>query len=479
MQIQCHRFQERCSEALLDENLQKALAGIKATLASRRNEAFAALADAEELRERAHRIKCATFSSLDEHLQRLEREVTQQGGRVHWAETAGEAREIIENLALRNKVRTVVKGKSMTSEEIGLNEGLAGRGLDVFETDLGEFIIQLAGEPPSHIVGPAIHKTKEQVSRLFSEKLNVERLDDPREMTMLARRVLRRRFLDADMGITGANFAVADTGGIVLFENEGNIRLTTSLPRIHVALMGIEKVIPGLDDLHVMMQLLARSCTGQKLPTYVSMIHGPKGPRDRDGAEQFHLVILDNGRSRILADDDLSETLFCIRCGACLNICPVYLHVGGHAYGWVYSGPIGAILTPQLLRGKTTSQLPYASTLCGACAEVCPVKIDIPAILVALRQRYAENPAWPGTASSFERAVFAFFGRLLQHREAYERAARFAGWLQSPVARLLAVAGRRVSSGILEAVRNAPPLARRSFYREWKSGNRRTRRRRL
>jgi L-lactate dehydrogenase complex protein LldF len=363
-------------------------------------------------------------------LLRLEEKITQLGGKVHWAATAARAREIIEKLAMDRGVKRVVKGKSMVTEEIALNEGLINRGIEVSETDLGEFIIQLAEEPPSHLVGPAIHKTKEQVSELFSEKLGVKLMEDPGEMTMLARQTLRRKFLDAQMGITGANFAVAETGAIVLFENEGNIRLTTTLPKIHVAVMGIEKVVPSLDDLGVLMKLLARSCTGQKLSSYVSMISGPKGEGERDGPEEFHLVIIDNGRSRILGDDDLREILYCIRCGACLNFCPVYMKIGGHAYGWVYSGPIGSILTPQLINKKQAYLLPYASTLCGACAEVCPVKINHPKVLVALRKKYMEDPQWEHAAPVGEGIMFALSAGIMGSRAFYDGASWLARFLR-------------------------------------------------
>jgi L-lactate dehydrogenase complex protein LldF len=294
------------------------------------------------------------------------------------------------------------------------------RGIDSFETDLGEFIIQLAEEPPSHIAAPAIHKTKAQVAELFSRHFRVDRMEDTREMTMFARKTLRERFLRADMGITGANFAVAETGSIVLFENEGNIRFSTTLPRIHVAVMGIEKVVPTLEDLAVFATLLARSGTGQKLTSYVSLISSARRAGEIDGPKEFHVVILDNGRSRILEDEELRETLYCIKCSACLSFCPVYLKIGGHAYGWIYSGPIGAILTPHLIHKKQAYLLPYASTLCGACAEVCPVKIDIPSLLVALRRRYAEDPQWQRPRSYGERGLFALYARVIERKGLFD-----------------------------------------------------------
>lgn len=436
METRCDQFQVLSRKALRDAHLQQTLRNMSARFSQMRLSAFAQLENPEELKERAHKIKKHTLEHLDEYLELLEERIAQLGGRVHWAATAAEARGIIEEVAISNGVKTVVKGKSMVTEEIALNKGLSSRGIEVSETDLGEFIVQLAGEPPSHLVGPAIHKTKEQIADLFKERLGARLMEDPQEMTMFAREILRQRFLEADMGITGVNLAVAETGSIALFENEGNIRLTTTLPRIHVALMGIEKVIPGLDDLGVMMKLLSRSATGQKLPTYVSIINGPKREGESDGAEEFHLVILDNGRSRILADQDLRETLYCIRCGACLNHCPVYLKIGGHAYGWIYSGPVGSILTPQLIDRKRAYQLPYASTLCGACAEVCPVKINIPSVLRALRRRYVEDPEWERTASLSERGAVALCALTMRNRWIYKTASRLARNLPPPLNRL-------------------------------------------
>ena len=420
MEIRCDQFQELSKKALKDWHLQQALQSFGTRIQAMRNSAFSLLDNPEGLREQAYNIKKETLERLDEYLEHLEKNVIRLGGRVYWARDAFEARQLIETIALEKGVKTVVKGKSMVTEEIALNKALTDRGIEVSETDLGEFIIQLAGEPPSHLVGPAIHKTKEQIAELFSEKFGVKRMEDPQEMTMFARKTLRQRFLEADMGITGVNFAVAETGSIVLFENEGNIRLSTTLPKIHVAVMGIEKVIPTLEDLNVFLKLLARSTTGQKLSSYISIITGPKRDGERDGAEEFHLIILDNGRSRILADEELRETLYCIRCGACLDFCPVYLKIGGHAYGWVYSGPIGSILTPQLINKKLAYQLPYASTLCGACAEVCPVKINIPKMLLVLRNRLIEDPQWGKHTSMAERGIFALYAYLMRNKWLYE-----------------------------------------------------------
>jgi L-lactate dehydrogenase complex protein LldF len=426
MEPRCEQFLNTSRKALQDPHLQEALRSIDANLRSMRNAAFQELPNAEELREQARIIRDHTLEHLDRYLEQLEDRVMQLGGTVHWAEDAAAARRIVERLAADRGVRTVVKGKSMVSEEIGLNEGLVARGVDVVETDLGEYIIQLACEPPSHIVGPAIHKTKDQIARLFCEALDAPLMEDPKKMALFARRKLRERFLSADMGVTGANFLVASTGALVLLENEGNIRMSTTLPRIHVAVTGIEKVVPTWEDLSVLLKLLPRSTTGQKLSSYVSLFLGPRRPGEPDGADEFHLVLVDNGRSRILADKAFRESLRCIRCGACLNTCPVYLKIGGHAYGWVYSGPIGSILTPQLLKDRRcTSTLPFASTLCGACADVCPVKIDIPRILAELRSRFAEDPEW-GPAPLSEHGLFRLAGTVLSDRLLYEGAGSIA-----------------------------------------------------
>ncbi len=456
MEIKCEQFRKLSEIGLKDEHLQEALEQVGARFKALRNTAFSALDNAETLRDQAHKIKAKTIERIDEYLEHLEEKIIQLGGKVHWARDASEARRLIEDLAMDRGVKKVVKGKSMVTEEIALNEGLVARGIEVTETDLGEFIIQLAEEAPSHIVGPAIHKRKEDVSALFSEKFGVEWMDDPEELTMFARRTLRQRFLQADMGITGANFAVAETGSIVLFENEGNIRLTTTIPKIHVAVMSMEKVIPTLEDLGVFMKLLARSAAGQKLSCYMSIISGSRKDGERDGAEEFHLVILDNGRSRILADDELKEVLYCIRCGACANFCPVYLKIGGHAFGWVYSGPIGSILTPQLIERKRAAELPYASTLCGACAGVCPVKIHIPKILVALRQRYEEDPGWKKPGSLFEKGIPALYAATMRNKFLYETGSWLVRQVQNPF----------IKQGRLK--RLPPPLNRWSSYHDLK-----------
>lgn len=457
MEPRCDQFVNASRKGLQDPHLQEALRSIDANLRAMRDAAFEKLPDAEHLRDQAQVLRDHTLEHLDFYLEQLEENVTRLGGTVHWAEDAASARRIVENLAAERGVRTVVKGKSMVSEEIGLNEGLAARGLDVVETDLGEYIIQLACEPPSHLVGPAIHKTREQIAQLFCDTLDAPLMDDPKNMALFARRKLRERFLAADMGVTGANFLVAASGAVVLLENEGNIRLSTTIPRIHVAITGIEKVVPTWEDLSVLLRLLPRSATGQKLSAYVSLFLGPRRAGEPDGPDEFHLVLVDNGRSRILADASFRESLRCIRCGACLNTCPVYLKIGGHAYGWVYSGPIGSVITPQLLQDpRCTSTLPFASTLCGACADVCPVKIDIPRILAELRSRFAMDPSW-GPVPRAEQGLFRLAGTVLSHRCLYEGVGR--------VARILYPLIRR-----LGFTNPFPPPAARPYRRSRKQG---------
>lgn len=427
MKISSHTFKANAKKGLEDKHLQKALSGASSRFSEHKRQAFALLSDPEGLRSQAQAIKKRSIDNLDSYLERLEKELVSAGVRVHWAPAAADARKIITDLALRNGVKLIVKGKSMVSEEISLNDYLEQHGLEVVETDLGEFIVQLAGESPSHIVGPALHKTKEQVAELFHQKLGIPLTYDIEKLTAAAREKLREKFLSAQMGITGVNFAVAETGSLAIVTNEGNGRMCSSLPRIHVALMGIEKVIWSLDELAIMLNVLPRSATGQKISTYVTILNGPRKPDEEDGPEELHLVILDNGRSEILAGD-FRESLYCLRCGACLNICPVYQKIGGHAYGWVYPGPIGSILTPMYLGLGLASELPQASTLCGACLEVCPVKIDIPRMLLKLRERVVnENMAgWQ------ERIAVKLLSRILNNRFAYEYFFQFLQIMQRP-----------------------------------------------
>jgi L-lactate dehydrogenase complex protein LldF len=355
------------------------------------------------------------LSDLDRYLEEFVRNAERRGAKFHRACDAAEANAIICRLAKERNARLIVKSKSMTTEEIHLNDALEAAGLEVVETDLGEYIIQLAGETPSHIIAPAIHKTRGQISELFTAELGMPPTNDVGRLTQTARVTLRDRFAAADIGISGVNFAIAETGTIVIVENEGNIRLTTSLPRLHIAVMGIEKVIPRFADLDVFLKLLPRSGTGQRLTTYQSFITGAKRHADDEGPDELHVVLLDNGRSRMLAHPLTRQSLACIRCGACLNACPVYQQVGGHAYGSVYPGPIGAIITPQLVGIEKAAQLPYASSLCGACRDVCPVKIDIPRLLLHLRGEIS-----PRKGDFKERLAFKLWAKVMTNPLLYK-----------------------------------------------------------
>ena len=404
--------------------------------------------------------------------------MTKAGGQVHFADTADQANEIVAELVRTRNVRMAVKSKSMVSEELELNPVLESLGVEVFETDLGEYIIQLAGETPSHLVAPALHKSKEDVAQLFTEKLGLPYTEDIEEMARAARELLRDKFLQADLGISGANFVVAETGTLVIITNEGNGRLCTSAPRMHIGITGMEKMIPSMQDLAVFLRLLPRSATGQRITSYVSMVTGPRRSDDEDGPEEFHLILVDNGRSRMLADPDLREALNCIRCGACLNICPVYQKVGGHAYGWVYPGPIGAIVSPMLVGLKQSKDLPFASSLCGACREACPVKINIPKMLLNLREKLAESPDPEVKASpELDNLMARVYVRLMSSPRLLSFAHKFARNLQKPMAMIpfspLSRGGKKLAKlplPLLSKWTNSKDLPRfpaRTFHEIW------------
>src|SRR5437667_181809 len=384
-------FDANARAALGDRQLRGALRNATSLFGTRRLAAADSLPNWQDLRTEARAIKDEVLLNLDKYLEQFVANAESRGAQVHWARDAEETNQIVCGLAKERGARKIVKSKSMVTEEIHLNVALENQGLEVIETDLGEYIIQLAGEAPSHIIVPAIHKTKRQIAQLFTAKLGIELTDDVDRLTSAARRVLRQRFAAADMGISVVNFGVAETGTILILENEGNVRLTTSLPKVHIAVMGIEKILPRFADLDVFLKLLPRSGTGQQLTTYQSLLTGTKRKAEDEGPDELHIVLLDNGRSRMLAHPVTRQALACIRCGACLNACPVYQQIGGHAYGSVYPGPIGAVITPQLFGLAKAAQLPYASSLCGACREVCPVKIDIPQLLLYLRAEITEG----------------------------------------------------------------------------------------
>lgn len=382
-------FPRLAHDALRDTQLRRNIRKATTTIRARTQKVADELPDWEALRAAGAAIKAGALRDLDTYLIQLERAVIQAGGTVHWARDAAEAREVITRIAQSHGASRVIKVKSMTTDEIDLNPALAGAGIEPVETDLADMIVQLADDRPSHILVPAIHKNRAEIRALFEARLGQGRISDrATDLTAAARAYLRKHFLGTDVAVSGANFAVAETGSVCVVESEGNGRMCLTLPRVLITLMGIEKVLPRMQDLEVFLQLLPRSATGERANPYTSLW---TGVHPGDGPEAFHLVLLDNGRSRILADPVARETLRCIRCSRCVNVCPVYERTGGHAYDSMYQGPIGAILTPQLRGLEEAGSLPFASTLCGACAEVCPVQIDIPRILVHLRNKVVED----------------------------------------------------------------------------------------
>jgi L-lactate dehydrogenase complex protein LldF len=390
----------------------------------------------QELRQAGHDLRLHAITHLDHYLVQVEERVTQAGGHVHWARDAEEANRIILEIARQHQVRLAVKSKSMVTEEIGLNHAMEAAGIRVLETDLGEYIVQLLGVGPAHIVVPAFHLSKEEIADLFRRKLGVEAPSEAQQLTQIARMKLREEFLAADMGISGGNFLVAETGTVVMVTNEGNGRMCTTVPPLHAAVVGIDKVVPDWESLTVLLKLLARSATGQKLSCYTSFITGPARTKEETGPREYHLILLDNGRSGILKTPETRETLLCIRCGACLNICPVYNNVGGYAYGWPISGPTGAMLAPQILGTKAAGALPFASTLCGACNDICPVKIPITEILLHLRHRVVEGDAQAAPVAGTLSRLTARAGAIaLRTPWLYRLGSQGLKWLQAPLRR--------------------------------------------
>ena len=455
-------FRQRAAAALDDTFLRQALTIATTKFIDLRREAFDAFPEGEALRDRARAIKEATLQRLDHYLDQLIDNIERRGGHVHYADTAADARRIILDIARRTGARLAVKSKSMATEEIELNEALLEAGVTPVETDLGEYIIQLAHERPSHIIAPAIHKTKGQVAELFAKELKREVAADPEELTRIARVELRDKFLAADLGITGANFAVADTGTVVLVTNEGNGRMVTSLPRVHVAVMGVEKVIPSMSDLVVFLAILAKSATGQKLSSYTTLVQGPRRAGELEGAEEFHLVLLDNGRVKQIGGT-LREALACLRCGACLNVCPVYRQIGGHAYGYTYPGPIGILLTAMQHGGEAVTDLAHASSLCGACKDACPVRIDIPRMLIELRNENVERAVAPRG----ERLIFRLFARLLARPRLFRLAGTLGRLAQRPFMRGGAITALPGLFGEWTRTRDLPAVAQQTFTERW------------
>ncbi len=455
MQSSAKSFKINSKRAIADPKLQDALGRLSTGFAARRRAAFERLPEFDALRADARRIKDSTLENLDFYLERFEAKVREAGGRVHWASDGAAAREIILDICRAAGARTVTKGKSMIAEEIALNEHLQRNAVRPVETDLGEYILQLRDEPPSHIIAPAIHLSKAQITEVFRQKhknLDPARpLDEPRQILDEARAILRRDFLAADVGVTGANLLIAETGSVCVVTNEGNGDLTMTLPRVHVVITSIEKVVPTLEDATTILRLLARSATGQDMAVYTTFATGPKRSPDSDGPDEFHVVLLDNQRTEMLGGP-YSAMLRCIRCAACLNHCPVYKAVGGHAYGWVYPGPMGAVLTPQLLGPGQADDLPEASTLCGKCAEVCPVAIPLPELLRQRRQDRFEA----GRGSLLNRFAIKTWARVARMPVLYRILSGLAVGLLKSLSSF--------SGGF------PPPQQRRTFMKQLKSG---------
>ncbi|KFB10988.1 LutB/LldF family L-lactate oxidation iron-sulfur protein [Nitratireductor basaltis] len=467
MEIKSPEFKENARGALADAQLQKALGNVRAGFIDKRLKAIDALPEFDALRDSAREIKDHTLAHLDLYLEAYEKKVEEVGGKVHWAETAEDARQAILNICRSVNARTVTKGKSMITEEIGLNDFFEEQGIRPVETDLGEYIIQLRGERPSHIIAPAVHLNKEQVEgdfRRVHDHLPVARdLSEPESLLAEARRVLRSEYFAADVGITGANFLVAETGTSIIVTNEGNGDLTQTLPKVHIVVASIEKVVPTLDDVSQILRVLARSATGQDMSVYTTLSTGPRRESDPDGPEEYHVILLDNGRSSMLGTE-FQDMLRCIRCGACMNHCPVYHSVGGHAYGWVYPGPMGAVLTPSLVGVDKSGHLPNASTFCGRCEEVCPMRIPLPRMMRHWREREFSRRLNPAT-QRYGLKGWAFFAR---HPKLY----RLGASLAIPVLSLMGGTKRRFSwlpfAGGWTRHREMPAPESRTFMQQWR-----------
>jgi len=460
-------------KALDNQVLQRALADLQNRFGRGTALAYRNLPEGPDLRLKAHEIRQNAIANLDVLLTTLADNVRKNGGHVFFAGDAKAAVKYCLETAHRHQVKLAVKGKSMVSEEIGLNTALQENGIEVAETDLGEYIIQLAGERPSHIIAPAIHKTRTDIGQLFSDKIGISYTDDPPSLTRAARKALREKFLAADIGFSGCNIACAETGHIVTVSNEGNIRMSTTMPKVHVAIMGMERVAARLEDHDILLRLLCRGAAAQNMGTYVSYIGGPRQADQVDGPDEFHLVILDNGRSRILADEEFREMLCCIRCAACLNVCPVYGKIGGHSYGHPYSGPVGAVVMPLLAGINAAKHLCQGETLCGACRDACPVNIDIPRMLLALRAKLAEGDlAWSvDPASRPEKLIYQMWSRMIRNRGIYDFFLRMASIGQKILPQNNGMLRRLPPpmSGWTQS-RDVPPLADESFIKRWKKG---------
>jgi L-lactate dehydrogenase complex protein LldF len=426
-----------------------------------RDQRKAAFQDWTAARQAAADTKWDAINHLDRYLEEFVSKIEARGTQVHWAENAAAACKIITGILRDRNARSVIKSKTMTAEEIHLTEALEAAGVSVVESDLGEFIVQLRREAPYHLVFPAMHLTRDEISDLFTRELHSAATDNPEELTMIARRALRQKYLEADAGITGANFAIAETGMIAITENEGNARLTAALPKLMISLVGIEKILPRMEDLALFLPMLATAGAGQALTGYNSLYGGPRQPGESDGPEEFHVVLLDNRRTELLADAEQRDALHCIRCGACLNVCPIFRNVGGHTYGTTYSGPIGSVITPHLRGLQDWKHLSAASTLCGACTEACPVQIDLHHHLLQNRRNAAQQKP-----RLLERLGWKIFGAIMNHPRLYALACRFVRDLRPLHSR---VAGSRLDPARgWTQTRDLPPVASQSFKEWWK-----------
>lgn len=463
-------YREEAAKGLASPRLQASLHSLQDRFGKGAMELWANMED-QDMRKRVKKSRLKNLNHLDILLAELAENVTARGGNIYFAETAQDAIDYTLEVARKNEVKRVVKGKSMTSMEIGIDPALEAEGIEVVETDLGEYIVQLAEDTPSHIIAPCIHMDRKQIGELFAEKLGIDYTDDPPALTLAARKALREKLLSADMGLTGCNLACAETGHISLVSNEGNIRMATTMPPVHVALMGMERIVATLEEHRETTQLLTRAAALQKLSTYVSFQGGPSSDDDPDGPKEFHLVIIDNGRSKILADPEFREVLACIRCGACLNICPVYGRIGGHAYNSPYCGPIGAVVTPLLDGINKHADLCKGETLCGACKDICPVEIDLPRMLAALRHKLAygsdrwntrqHNPA--------EAYTFSLWRLIVTKSSLYQNLIKLGRFFQRPFINknnmmIKKMAG--IASGWTDG-RDLPPIAKKTFAELW------------
>ncbi len=467
MEITTPNLKNNIHKALNDEALQQALTHVRANFIGKRAKAVEALPEFDALRDNARDIKNHVLENLDLYLESFEKKVTALGGHVHWAVTSRDARQEVLKICQKHHAKTVTKSKSMISEEIELNDFLQKNDIQPIETDLGEYIIQLRGEPPSHIIAPAVHVNMNQVRdefrRVHTHLPDDRPMDEPQSLLSEARGVLRDRFLAADVGITGANFLIAETGSTVIVTNEGNGDLTQTLPKVHIVVASIEKIVPTLNDMSQIMRVLARSATGQEMSVYTTLASGPKREGDPDGPEEYHVILLDNGRSNLVGTEQ-EDMLRCIRCGACMNHCPVYHAIGGHAYGWVYPGPIGSVLTPAIIGLEKGATLPNASSFCGRCEEVCPMRIPLPRMMRYWRTE--EFSVYLGQKSE-QRAV-RIWGSIVQQPRLFHP-------LQSMAARILAIMGGRKKritklpfGGAWTRYRDMPAPEGKTFMSMWK-----------